>query len=52
MYLKLEVNNSQIPIQYPMNGTQDTCTSPREKPTGLSPSLVTLSRVFNSPKED
>ncbi len=29
-YLRLEVDASQIPCQYPMAGTQDTCTSAKK----------------------
>ena len=46
MYLRLEVSNSRIHTQYQMSTTQDTCTSFLIFFTGLSPSMVSLSREF------
>ena len=44
LYLRLEVDASQIPIQYPANGTQDTAKVFSVFPTWLSHFKAYLSR--------
>ena len=50
LYLRLEVDASQIPIQYPVNNTQDTAKIFSVSPTWLSHSKAYLSRQLWVPE--
>ena len=50
LYLRLEVNASQIPTQYPVSGTQDTAKIFSVSPTWLSHFKACLSRQLQVPK--
>ncbi len=50
LYLRLEVDASRIPTQYPMNGTQDTAKIFSVTLTWLSHSEACLSRRLQVPE--
>jgi hypothetical protein len=50
LYLRLEVDASQISIQYPVNSTQDTAKIFSVSPTWLSHFRARLSRQLRVPE--